>query len=325
MSNVFAHSPLSSGDNESLDTATFIPDPNKSWAIYANLHEGGEAQYYRFETSKGQRIYVMLLKSTAVEEDDFLPGLVLMGPDISNEGAVPAYVEVPEGAGSMVVEGAQPSEATYEPFSPSSFYSLAKVDIEAPASGAYYVAVYEPSRGGHYSIAIGEREEYTLSEWLLIPINLISVYQWEGQSLAVIFAPLGITVVIGLVLMVWRQRNGKITSTLFLWTGALSALLFLGTGAMTIFQMILALTKTSLVPEAGITIVFALMPILLGIGALRVVLKSGSKVDIRKRAYLVIIGILALFAWAGLLVGPALAVIASVLPAGTVNSHQGRT
>ena len=80
VSETLAHAPLGPGDNESLETATEIIDPTKSWAIYAKLHEGGEAQYYRFNATAGQRIHIMLYKSTRPEDTDFLPGFVLMGP-----------------------------------------------------------------------------------------------------------------------------------------------------------------------------------------------------------------------------------------------------
>ncbi|UCH70958.1 MAG: hypothetical protein JSV29_03005, partial [Candidatus Bathyarchaeota archaeon] len=83
------------------------------------------------------------------------------------------------------------------------------------------------------------------------------------------------------------------------------------------FQMILALTHAPLVPEIGVTFMLALIPVLLGIGVLRLVLRSGDQVNIRKRAYLAILGVLALIAWAGLIVGPALAIVASVLPTRT--------
>jgi len=312
-----AHAPLTPRDNESLATATFIPDPTKSWAIYGELHEGGEAQYYCFNITEDQRIHVGLFKSTNPDEREFVPGFVLMGPGINNQGAIPDYMEVPAGADTLVVKGKQPAQATYEPFSPSSFYLLADVALDAPRSGTYYIAVYEPSRGGHYGLAIGDRESYTLSEWILIPINLISVYQWEGQSLTVIFAPMGATLAIGLGLMVWRRRNLGTAQTLFDWAGALAGLLFFGTSAMILFQMALTLTQTPLVPEIGVTIMLALLPILLGIGVLRLVLRREGRVDIRRRAYLAILGLLALFAWAGLLVGPALAMVASVLPTRT--------
>jgi hypothetical protein len=321
---VLAHAPVTPGDNESLATATFIPNPTKSWAIYAELHEGGEAQYYKFNITEGQRIHVMLLKSTSSEDREFTPGLVLMGPNVNNQGDVPDYVEVPVGADALVVGGEQPAQATYEPFSPSSFYSLADVALDAPSPGTYYIAVYEPSRGGHYGLAIGDREEYTLSEWILIPINLISVYQWEGQSLTIIFAPMGVTLAIGLGLIVWRLRNKGLAQTLLDWTGTLAGLLFLGSGAMILFQTALTLTKASLVPEIAVTLMLALIPILLGVVVLRLVLRSRGKVGIRKRVYLAILGLIALFAWAGLLVGPALALIASVLPTRARVSSQRR-
>jgi len=45
-------------------------------------------------------------------------------------------------------------------------------------------------RRGKYGIAIGYKEEFTLSEWLLIPIDVINIHQWEGQSLILILMPL---------------------------------------------------------------------------------------------------------------------------------------
>jgi hypothetical protein len=314
LSEASAHSPLSPGNNESLETATPISDPTKSWAVYAELHEGGEAQYYRFDINQGQKIHVMLYKSPNPEDGEFLSGFVLMGPGITTQDNVPSYVEVPSGAKTLVVEGKQPDQATYEPFSPSIFYSLADLTLDAPSTGTYYIAVYEPSRGGHYGLAVGDRESYTLEEWIFIPLNLISVYQWEGQSLIVIFAPLAVTVVVGLGLMIWWQRNKAAAPALLDWIPTLAGLLFLGTGINVLFQMIMGLTQTALVPEIAVTIILALAPILLGIGVLRIVLRSAGKVDRRKRIYLAILGIVALFLWAGLLVGPALAIVASVLP-----------
>lgn len=309
-----AHSPLTPGDNESLATATWIPDPTKSWAIYGELHEGGEAQYYRFNITEGQGIHVMLFKSTSSEDEDFLPGLVLMGPGINTQGAIPDYVEVPSGVNTLVVEGRQPAQATYEPFSPSTFYLLADLDLDAPSSGTYYIAIYEPFKGGHYGLAIGDRESYTLTEWILIPINLIFVYQWESQSLALILAPMITTLAIGIALMIWIRKKRATLRTLFSWLGSLAGLLFLGTGATTLFQMVASMIQASPTSEIVITVVLALIPILLGFVTLRLSLRVKGKVSLRTRIYLAILGVVALFAWAGLLIGPTLAVIASVLP-----------
>lgn len=306
------HSPIISGDNSNLDEAMFIPDPTKSWAIYGELHEGSDAQYYRFEIEKGQRISISLMKPTNEENKEFMPVLVLAGPGLIGQGTAPKYVELPAGAGAVVVAGRQPEKATYEPFSASSFYELAELDIPAPESGKYYIAVYGPGRGGHYSLALGEREVFSIVEWILIPMSLISIYQWEGQSLLIIFLPIAATLAISMGFMLWWRKEW-IPVSLFEWTGMLAGLLFLGTGFMVLFQMVLALSHTHLVSEVVITSILALLSVLLGIAVTRIIMKNRKKVDTRKRIYLIILGIIALFVWSGFLVGPVLAVMASLM------------
>jgi len=308
-----AHSPLTSGENESLATAAIVPDPAKSWAIYAELHEGSEAQYFRFNMTQGERIYAMLLKSTRPENEEFMPIMILMGSGLSGQGDAPDYVEVPEGAGVLIGESEQPAQATYEPFSPSSFYPLAKIDLDAPATGTYYVAVHDPAQGGYYGLAVGYIESYSLNEWLLIPISLISVYQWDGQSIALIFAPLAATLTVGLGLIWWKKFR-KTSWTVFDIIVVLAGLLFMSSGVSILFQMALALAKTSIAPEIALTLIFAVIPIILGIATLRLALKRPGAVTFRLRIYLVMLAFAALFAWAGLLIGPALALLAGVFP-----------
>lgn len=309
---VFGHAPLMPGSNESLATATIVPDPTKSWAIYAELHEGGEAQYYRFDVSEGQRIHVSLLKSTRPEEKHFVPGFVLIGPMLASKGSVPNYVEVPGGVGTIVVEGKIPPEATYEAFSPSAFYQLAEVEMSAPTSGTYYVVVYEPSRGGHYGLAIGDRESFTLSEWALAPANFVAIYQWEGESLPFILAPAALTLVVGILVLVWLRRTREMPRAPFQWVGASAGLLFIASGLTVISQMLFALSRAPGGPDIAITIIFALVPVILGLVTIRLALRR--TVHIRTRAGMAIVGLLALFAWAGFIVGPVLAILASILP-----------
>lgn len=317
VSQAFGHAPLVPGSNESLDTATVVSDPTKSWAIYAELHEGSEAQYYRFDISQGERIHVSLLKSTAPDDGDFVPSFVLMGPKLISHGTVPKYVDLPEGAGSMIVEGKNPTRATYEAFSPSTFYQLADLELDAPSSGTYYVAVYENSRGGHYGLAIGDRESFTLSEWILTPLSVISIREWSGQSLPLVFAPAAAVLVVGIVILLSRRRITGGPRTLFQWTEAAAGLLFLASGFTVMFQMLIALTLAPLGLDAIVTIVLAVVPIIMGIFAIRFAVRK--TVNVRIRVSMGILGVLALFAWAGFVVGPILAVIASVLPYSKTN------
>ncbi len=311
---VLGHAPLSPGENEGLATASLIADPSKSWAIYAELHESGEAQYYRFDIASNQKIYVMLFKPTSPDQEDFLPSFALMGPGLTSLGQIPDFVETPSDGEVLVVEGQQPAQATYEPFSPSTFYSLANITLDNPETGTYYVAVYEESRGGRYGLAIGYVESYAIDEWILIPINLISVYQWEGQSAALIFAPTAVTLVAGLILILWRNRTQGKPFELSKLVGTLAGLLFIGSGVNLLFQMTIKLVQTHVSFEIIITLMLALAPILLGVGILRIVARKEEEVRLRWRVYLALLGVIGLFVWAGLLLGPILAVVAAVLP-----------
>lgn len=308
-----AHAPLGSGSNESLETATVVPEPTKSWAIYAALHEGGEAQYYVFDIGQGERIHISLLTTTAPEDAEFMPGVILMGPGVPSRGFVPSYVETPDGAGILAVNGTRAAHATYEAFAPSSFVELADISMDAPASGRYYVAVQEPNRGGHYGLAIGDRESFTLSEWLLTPFSLLSVYEWERQSLPLVLLPAIATAALGLFLLVRRQRAGK-SLDMIGWTGAVAGLLFLATGATVLSQMVLSVSRSSLDAFAIVTLIFAVVPITLGLLTVRLTLRNSGHWTLRSRLYLIVLGSGALFAWAGFVIGPILSIAAAVLP-----------
>ncbi|MDH5597071.1 MAG: hypothetical protein OEY44_03125 [Candidatus Peregrinibacteria bacterium] len=308
--NVFAHAPDKPGDNESLATAYEISDPAKSWALYAELHEGEEAQYYKFELPQNERLLVMLFAPTS-EESSFLPNLVVMGPGITSQDAVPEYVETVEGDGIMLLEGQRSSRPTYEAFTPSSFYELASLDQEDSASGTYHVAVYETSQGGHYGLAIGYREQFGLDEFIRIPIDVIGIHQWEGQSLLFIFAPLIFTLVIGLAILILKR---PVTfRTLLGGIGVFAGLLYLGSGFMTLTQTILALTTATPDLSVVLTAIFILIPILLALATFRLTINR-EHITARVRIFMAILGVLGLFAWAGLLIGPALALIASLMP-----------
>ncbi len=307
---VFAHAPDKPTDNESLATAYTISDPAKSWALYAELHEGEEAQYYKFYLPQNERLLVMLFVPTS-EKSSFVPNLVVMGPGITSQDAVPEYVETVDGVGIMSLEGQRSSSPTYEAFTPSSFYELASLDREASAAGTYHVAVYEPSQGGHYGLAIGYREQFGLDEFIRIPIDVIGIHQWEGQSLLFIFAPLTLTLVIGLAILILKR---PVTfRTLFGGIGVFAGLLYLGSGFMMLTQTILALTTATLDLSVVLTAIFILIPILLALAIFRLTI-SRKQIAARVRIFMAILGVLGLFGWAGLLIGPVLALIASLVP-----------
>jgi hypothetical protein len=307
---VSAHAPLSVGSNEDIANATLISSPEKSFVIYTELHESGEAQYYRFPMQKGGNLYGSL---QVPGPDSMVPDIVIIGPGIESTGNVPSFIEIPAGSGAMVIQGTSPGKPSYEPFTPQPIYEVARYNVTVPRDGDYYIAVYGPS-GGKYSLAPGFQEQFTPAEWLLIPWSVVSIHIWEGQSPWVVFAPMILIVIGGLALMgIYRKQLG-FPQDRIQWLILISGLLYLGGAAMTALQIVHAVRVTGYTNEVIVTLIFIAGPIILGIFAIMEgirwlkpdsLLKTGTK--------MVVIGVLGLLVWAGLIIGPVLALVSGIL------------
>jgi hypothetical protein len=311
-----AHVPLMAGGNENISTAMHISDPEKSWAIYGVL-EPDMVQYYSFDRELGERIDLMLSKSADPKEKDFQPNLVLLGPGLEPSGQLPDDVVLPTGLedlGILTVQGSEAANATYEPFGPSSYIEMGEINISAPQSARYYAAVYGSNpagqtvggSAGHYSLGVGYREEFSLTERITMPFRLISVYLWEGQSPGLLFLPYLLAEIIGLLIF-WRGPR----HTAFCLAGTLAGFLFLGTSASILTQMVFSLSRAPFGPEVYITLAIAVFHALLGVAVIRL---ARGEAGILQRILMAVLGTIALLAGSGLIMGPILAMAASLLP-----------
>jgi hypothetical protein len=309
---VLAHAPLIAENNNNLGSATYIPDPAKSWAIYSELQMGGEAQYYRFDVRKGEWINVSLFTTTAPEDESFAPGLILTGPGIAENDLIPSFVETPFQAGTLVVQSARSPEATFEGFTPGVLVELAEISWEVPADGTYFIIVFDAERGGHYGLAVGYRESFTISEWILIPFSLLSIYIWERQNPLVVFAPTIAILIIGATL---TFRHKEKTSLDIVGGITIAAgLLYLSTGATVFYQLLFALSQSSPDSFVAVTILLGIIPILLGIALLRLAFHHSHRWTVRSQMELFILAVLGIVSWSGYVIGPVLAGIAGILP-----------
>jgi len=342
--NAVGHVPLIGGGNEDISSALHISNPAKSWAIYAVL-ENETVHYFSFDVREGERIYLGLLKSTDPADEGFLPDLLLIGPGIgiqsspsaqlpegntSPEGAVllensaiPKNIVLPESLkdlGALAADGRE-GITTYEPFGPSSFIELAEINLSAPQSGWYYAAVYENTMkeeaslaaaepvakgGGHYGLVVGYREEFSFTDRMIAPIQIASVYIWEGQSIIMILIPYLVALIAGGLI----YRRGSRRSSFSL-AGTFAGFLFLGTSSLVITQMIYSLSRAPYGPEVYITMAIILFHALLGVASIRL---ARGEAGILQRSLLAVIGTLALLGGSGMILGPILAVSASFLP-----------
>lgn len=311
-----AHVPIIEGGGDELNDATVVEKPTKSWAIYTH-YEAGQVDYYRLNMKQGEIIFLMLMVPATEGERGFAPDLALMGPGLEDNGTLPEQVQRADG-GVIVRNGEIPPEPTYEPFSPSVFYEIIELSISAPSDGDYYVAIYDDN-GGDYSLAVGKEESFTITEWLTIPIALLRVYQWEGQEWWAIALPGVMAFLIGLMVMISDSRKRQQRPDLLWLIVVASGLLMISSGVVTGYQMISKLFHIgAFEPAALLTMIFAAIPILLGAAALRMAHRfprqPSSGANLRRRMFLLAIGLLGLLTWSGWLLGPVLAILAAALP-----------
>ncbi len=321
-----AHVPLMAGENENISSAMHISDPGKSWAVYGSL-EKDMVHYYSLDLEEGGRIYLSLFKSADAKENDFLPALLLLGPGLNTSGQPPGQLALPAQASDLKILAAESkgaADAVYEPFGPSSFKEIAEINLTAPKSARYYAAVYGNFAGnninssninlyngageilGHYGLVVGYREEFGFLERVTTPLQLISVYLWEGQSLGVILIPYLVAEVLALLLF-WRGSR----RTSFCLAGSLAGFLFLASSASVFTQMVFNLTHAPFGPEIYITLAIAVLHAILGVVTIRL---ARGEAGLLQRVLLAVLGTIALLAGSGLIMGPILAVAASLLP-----------
>jgi hypothetical protein len=235
--------------------------------------------------------------------------MALLGPGIKMGDQMPRHVVLPqnpENFGTLAVQGISALNATYEPFGPSSYFEMATINLSSPKSARYYAIVYSNDTAGHYSLAVGAREEFSFSERITTPVRLISVYLWEGQSLAMILIPFLAAEFIG-ILIFWRGTR----RTAFRLAGTLAGFLFMATSVTVLTQGVFSLTRAPFGDEVYITLAIAVFHAVLGVVSVRL---AGGEAGILQRILMAITGTIALLAGSGLILGPILAMVASFLP-----------
>jgi hypothetical protein len=308
---VNAHVPVDAEGNYDISTAFSVEKPIKSYVIYGNLHKAGEVAYYQLMMNPGEHLALSLMTPGY---NASVPEMVVMSPGTaySYEGLLKP-INIPKGYGAKSIVGETPQSAEYEPFGPSAVFEVASYTKEITVPGRYYLAVVSPADETPYSIAVGYVEEFTLSEWVLVPVNMISTHIWEGQSILVILTPFLAVEIFGFIVISRREKRKGSHLTYSCWLATFAGLCYLGGAAVTLVQMVRAITVTGTSPSVVLTLAFAIIPIALGIWALRIG-RTSSRQTMRDRAWLVLIAVLGLVFWAGLIIGPVLAIGAAVLP-----------
>jgi len=320
------------GENHSPTTAYHIDNPAKSWAIYDELDHPDEGEYYTFSMSKGEKIQLALLTPESPAESGFLPSFALLVPEMTQGDKVPDYIEVPIGYSTTIIDGRDPGQAAYEAFSPGWFYEVASMTIGAPTDGTYYVVVFDnmQNEGIHnnsnhdnhdhdqgaarYALVVGYIESFTPIELIMVPYNVQMVYAWEGQNYFVTLSPIILVLIIGGVIFYWRSKKGRAPQSISKRLALFAGLAFLGSAVSILYQMFLTFSVTGFHGEAIITLILFVLSVILGVVTLLYAVRDKPILNTWRRIGLIFTGLIALFVWSGLYLGPTLAIISALVP-----------
>jgi hypothetical protein len=305
-----AHVPDFAADNTSPATAHVVEPATTSWAIYDSL-SGDQVRYYELRLEAGERLELALFTPGG---GPFEPSMAVMSPALEADDDVPDRVTVPDGYGVEVVEGEKAAEPSFEPNTPAANYDVAGLEREVDEGGRYLVAVYEPeNRAGRVGVVAGDRETFTVAQYVTVAWDLYRIYLWEGDHPLVVFGPSLLVVAGGLVAVHrrLRERDGGDKAASTLDTGeapryalATAGLLCVGTAANVLVQTVLAVVATGPTAAVVVPLVFVLLPATLGgVVATRAV-DPGFGMERQDRAVLVVAGLLSLGTWAGWVVAP---------------------
>lgn len=282
--------------------------PTKSLVIYGHFHHAGDVGYYRMTMGSGDRLVLSLMTNGFGSP---LPDMIVMSPQYQEgTGNIPAGVTVPEGYSAEIIRGKTPLTADYEPFSPAIIFEVASYSKEITASGDYYIAIVSPADEIQYSMAIGYFEEFSVQEWVLVPVSVIQTHVGEGPSIIEVFAPFLGTNVLGFFL-IRRESKREREKPSWFWFSSFAGLLYLSGAFIILVQMIRALMITGFSGAAALTLVFVLIPIILAVWLLRIARFSATRSPV-DRISLGCAGLLGLIFWAGLIFGPVLAFLAAL-------------
>ncbi len=306
-----AHSPINE-DNTQSDNIVEINDPTKSWAIYSELEGKNDVKYYSFEIEKGQNIYLSLHVPSHVDKN-FSPKLLLLGPGLPKSTKIPSLINLPGDVGSLELNYYNPPQKFFEPFTPSILIVLGELDISAPESGKYYIAIYSDNVGGSFGFALGRRESFTIAEIFFLPVQIIRIYQWEGQPLFLIFLPSIIVLITGFGFILWyRKTHGK-PDTLINTILVIAGIVLLGTTANLSYQVIQKVILFFSI-EVFFSLFFILVPLYIGLRAFKTGLQSIGEYSLMKRLKHLFFGIVLIIMWSGLYIAPFLLIATSLIP-----------
>ena len=166
---VFAHQLIfSDGTNTKIEDSLYIPDPQISWAMYGEVENN--VLFYKFEADQREPFYASIVIPALEGLEEFHPSLAIIS-ERQNIGLISSHsyenntdfpFKLPEKFDAIVFDyaGEFPGRVFYEPFTQVNYWERQEIRIDSINPGTYYLAVFDISENGKFTLAVGEIEDF---------------------------------------------------------------------------------------------------------------------------------------------------------------------
>lgn len=193
---------------DSIENSYEIEDIEESKAIYSEIAEEGQIDYYSFTGQKGQTFYSQIMVPNTERHRDFLLVKIVFGPF---SDLIPSeYLNyVGNHKYGYVVDPGNNRTRFFEPFTQTSYIKKQQISLELPEDGDYYIAVYNPfEQTGKYVLNIGKDESLGVQDLIQYPRTWFKVNYWFNplRPFSIMFV---ILVILYLLYRILRKRKKK--------------------------------------------------------------------------------------------------------------------
>mgnify|MGYP003305604783 FL=1 len=160
---------FSDGNNITIENALYIPDPQISWAMYGELENN--VLFYKFEADQREPLYASLVIPTLNGLENFSPSLAIitqqqniaMISSHTGEKNTDVPFALPDGYQAIVFDydGKSTDNVFYEPFTQVNYWERQEIRTESINPGTYYLAVFDTTENGKFTLAVGEIEDFS--------------------------------------------------------------------------------------------------------------------------------------------------------------------
>ena len=160
---------FSDGNNITIENALYIPDPQISWAMYGELENN--VLFYKFEVDQQVPLYASVVIPALNGLENFSPSLAIitqqqniaMISSHTGEKNTDVPFVLPDGYQAIVFDydGKSTDNVFYEPFTQVNYWERQEIRTESINPGTYYLAVFDTTENGKFTLAVGEIEDFS--------------------------------------------------------------------------------------------------------------------------------------------------------------------